>query len=500
MEPLARILVVDNDPSVGDDLQLIFSTLNYQVELAQGSGPALLADALQRAQRFRPHIAIIDVRLLDDYSDELSGVTLLKPFASARCILYSAHLTADLVREALRDHVYDWINKADRPERLIGIVERAAKSISAASNDLAIHWPQAWQIDEILAQVFADDNGKGTVSTTLLDDIMVQLYPAHHALYPTTMNGAVATPTATSRHRSFVTKIQPDNLEPQVAKVAKAGDVAQEVTCYNDHIKDRLSGHFHTRLERHATFWNVGIALYSFLGTPLNDIRTFSSFYQEQSDSNSIFQPLKHFFTEVWRRHYDERTPFHRHTTLYDIYKDEFGLDKKLERQPNRSVYQLFDRVQPSLPDPIQWLSRHRDDNSIPRLMCATVHGDLHGDNLFVNDRYAWVIDFERTGPSHALRDFAELEIDILTRLVDAKAPYGHGFPTEFYHTLIQIMDVSAVAAPSMATAIAVSTEMRKAIETIQWIRQSASTLAGYREPREYLWALLYYAIFACYM
>ena len=42
-------------------------------------------------------------------------------------------------------------------------------------------------------------------------------------------------------------------------------------------------------------------------------------------------------------------------------------------------------------------------------------HGDLHGDNLLVDKEHAWAIDFEHTGSGHILRDFAELEVDILS-------------------------------------------------------------------------------------
>ena len=69
------------------------------------------------------------------------------------------------------------------------------------------------------------------------------------------------------------------------------------------------------------------------------------------------------------------------------------------------------------MPNPVTWVLKHRVDSSTLSARQAITHGDLHGDNIFVDDIHAWAIDFERSGEGHILRDFTELEVDILTRL-----------------------------------------------------------------------------------
>lgn len=506
MNTLAKILVVDNDPSVGNDLTEILTPLGYEVYRAVGSGEQLLENAIQQGYAVRPHVAIVDLRLIDDYMDETSGISLLKPFSSAKCILYSSHLTATVTRDARKLGAYEWLNKADDPELLVQIVQEAAETMSARQKGLSIHWPESWQVPQVLTQIFPapPEDAVTPVDREVLDDVLRQLFPEQNVLLASTLSGAIVTITATSRARSFVMKIMPDQLEPQVVKVAKAADVAREVENYQVHVENRLGGHFHTRLERHVTFWDMGAALYSFLGTPLNTIRTFSSFYRGQQESEGIVVPLRHFFLEVWQRHYATWHALPEQTTLFDRYDEQFHLKAKLAREPDRMLFRVLAGVEPQLPDPIDWLRRHNDQSIAIGAKEIIAHGDLHGDNLFVSGQHAWVIDFERTGRHHALCDFAELEIDILTRLIRKNGMSDSAFRQAFVNLLLLLMQREFAGSSSTSTPtepiLPADRELRKAAETILALRRLAQQSVGHRDGQEYLWALLFDAIFACYM
>ncbi len=67
--------------------------------------------------------------------------------------------------------------------------------------------------------------------------------------------------------------------------------------------------------------------------------------------------------------------------------------------------------------NPATWILAHAEESRIHSAQLAITHGDLHGDNMFVEEDHCWAIDFERTGRGHILRDFVELEEDIITRL-----------------------------------------------------------------------------------
>ena len=197
MDTLAKILIVDNDPSVGEDLATMLDPRKYETHLVTGNGMQLLQNAIRLGQQIRPHIAIVDVRLLDDYTDETSGIKLLEPLASAKCILYSSHLTATITRDARRHGAYEWINKADDPELLLQIIEDAATIMSARQKQLTVHWPDSWKIPQIVEQVFATENDapSNPVDHNVLNDVLVQLFPQQQRLYAATLSGAIVTIT-----------------------------------------------------------------------------------------------------------------------------------------------------------------------------------------------------------------------------------------------------------------------------------------------------------------
>lgn len=497
---LAKILVVDNDPTVGADLEEMLVTIGYEVQVTPGSGEELLSNAIKAGRNFRPHVVILDLRLLDDYSDETSGLQLLEPLSSARCILYSAHLTPSVTRDARKFGAHEWLNKADAPELLLEIINEATNRLSSRSRHWVVRWPDSWPMPLIVKQVFpqADEN-----ETTLLNDLLIQLFPRQQTLQVSTVSGAIVTLTSPSHRRSVVIKVTPDNQEPQIVKFAEASQIRDEARHYEQYVHHRLAGLFHTQLERSVEFWDVGAALYSFLGTPLNAIWSFAAFYADQPDCEAILKPLHHFFYEVWQRNYRERAALGQ--SLYDHYQERFQLEEKLARPLTTELKLRLQLTQPRLDDPIAWVQRHKESSLFADAQSAIVHGDLHGDNLFVNGQYSWAIDFERTGPSHILRDFAELELDILARLLTLPMPpppAPSGFDPRFVELVKFLMD---------AHFLPVETQMRylqgielpeiyKAAQSILSLRAIAKTVTLYQNPREYLWAVLFDALFAACM
>jgi CheY-like chemotaxis protein len=139
VKPMPRILILDNDPRVGDDLRAMLEPLGYRVEVAQGVGQTLLDHAVVMAHRFRPHIAIVDLRLLDEYVDDRSGLKLLRYLQSTRRILYSAYLKPEVTSEASKRYgATDWVSKDESPQRLLDAITNAAQESCAGHRDLDI--------------------------------------------------------------------------------------------------------------------------------------------------------------------------------------------------------------------------------------------------------------------------------------------------------------------------------------------------------------------------
>lgn len=484
------VLIVDNDPRIRQDLQDILSGAGYRVKVVEGTGQALLGQAMIDAHGFRPHVAIVDLRLLDEYSDDHSGFVLLEALRSVRCILYSAYLTPKLVRRALAAGVASVVGKSESPERLLDAIANTAREIGAWQRDLAIHKPAAWTSQRIIWTLFGED---ADVPPGIVEDVLSRLFPESREITLETLEGAVVTPRPVIRGRSVVLKAWPNNrLEPLVVKLAPAEGIIEEGQNYFEYVKGNLRGHFHAILEGHpVTFWDLGGVLYSFVGAPRQRLPNFASFYREQQEPQAILQPLRHFFTEVWGDLYKDATKLEQ--PLFRSYDKVLHLEERLLDFPNKERQRAFRGVPIPLPNPVSWVLRHIDDSAIPSTYQAITHGDLHGDNLFVDESHAWAIDFERSGPGPILRDFAELEVDIVTRLVSLPEE-DHSL---FYELAVVLAEPSEPTMPFQPTdQLLKNFETSKALNVITGLRSLAHEVTHYSDSREYLWGLLLDTLF----
>jgi hypothetical protein len=152
----------------------------------------------------------------------------------------------------------------------------------------------------------------------------------------------------------------------------------------------------------------------------------------------------------------------------------------------------------PGLPgmyiNPAAWILSHQADSYFPSASQATIHGDLHGDNLFIDQDHAWAIDFERSGPSHILRDFVELEQNIVTRLMV--------LPENDLHLFYQVvLSLTKPVLPRETILIhrefKKDAEITKALEVINALRSLAQSVTQYQDMHEYYWGLLLDAAFS---
>jgi signal transduction histidine kinase/CheY-like chemotaxis protein len=117
--PPARLLVVDDEPTVTDLLQEFLGSLGYEVEVAS-SGEAAVA----RLPGFHPEVVLSDLNM--------SGLTGLDVVRHARevdpecmVILITGETTTAVALDALRQGAYDYIIKPFELDDVQGSVERA---------------------------------------------------------------------------------------------------------------------------------------------------------------------------------------------------------------------------------------------------------------------------------------------------------------------------------------------------------------------------------------
>jgi CheY-like chemotaxis protein len=489
--PPVRVIVVDDDPQVQADLEEMLEPWGYDVRAAQGRGEALIRASTRLANRFRPHIAIVDLCLWDDCGPDRSGLKVIEAFQSAHCILYSAFLSFEVLRQVRSERV-TWISKAESPQKLVDAIESASRQVCARCSELRVYAPEGWSPRKVVKTIFPAHD---LPPPDVVEDLLRHLFPTSRTVTLEFIEDTDGELGPVGRGRSMVTKVwRDDKINPLVLKLGPAKRIKQEVDNYGQHIDGNVGGLFYAGIQDQPRyFWDLGGVLYTFLGTPSHNLNSFAHHYRTHHDPNAILWPLHHLLTEVWGHFYRASGP---HTEpLFAAYDGVLRLRKRLEGDVAQSLrWPLHLRGIPTdLPHPIRWVQQHKDAPTIPRTRLAITHGDLHGDNLFVDPDHAWVIDFERSGPGPILRDVTELEVDILTRLI-ASGNTDLGA----YYTL-----VLALASPSRPDApipdvdgLDADSELAKALHIIQGLRTLAQQVIVIQDQREYLWGLLLDALF----
>jgi CheY-like chemotaxis protein len=486
---VVRVLVVDNDLQARSQVVKMLEGVGYRAKAAEGQGVKLKESAKKLALAFKPHVVIMDLRLSDEHADDRSGLELWKDpsFSSARCILYSAHLVQNykITREAFQQKgVEDVIGKEDSPQSLVDAVERVARKGCGCKNELSVAWPAAWNEEAVIRYLYEDAEN---LPRDMVMDVFGRLFPDTKSLALKALEGTAQSSMAVPHGRAVLFQAWPDDKEPVVVKLAPQNRILREVEAYEKFIQDRLVGRFSELLQKYTVFWDLGGICYSFMGSSQNSMETFSAFYQRIKHAEEITKPLEHFFGEVWSRHYkDSRKPLAEN--LYRAYDPFLKLRQRMKDFPIQEKIIPFREFPGAFLNPVVWIPAHEADSYFPHANQAVIHGDLHGDNFFVDPDHAWTIDFERSGNSHILRDFVELEQNIITRLM--------ALPESdlllFYKVSVSLTKpVSPTEPIQIPKYLEKIEEIKKAVEVINELRSIAHRVTRYEDMHEYYWGLL---------
>jgi CheY-like chemotaxis protein len=482
----ARVLIVDDDVQTCQLLGSLLESDGFAVQVVNGGDPSLVERAVEAAQHHRPHVIIVDLRLqnIEDYS----GLDLLHRVESAHCIVYSAHLTPGILRD-VHQRLFDFVEKQDSPQLLRTGVRRAASVKAAARSDLHIEWHKGTDragLARTMAQV-----GLPEPPPDILDDLVAQLCGEAQQVELAPLQRTQSAPSGVSRTRSAVFLAQTDDLQPTVIKFARRSQIEREEENYQRYIQHRLPARFSARQLKTAKFWDIGGVMYTFMGGEVERLPTFATFYHQQDDPSAIVRPLRFFFNDVWGENYRNRQPLAA-LSLLEAYDQVFAL-REHEREINQFVYQMEwpDQLPGKQKNPVAWAFQRAGPDAPKGALQAVTHGDLHGDNLFVDGERAWAIDFERSGPGHILRDFVELEVDILARLVPVDGVEDSHY-LELLNKLyaLPLVKEEEAIGPGLAHPAA-----QKALAVIAGLRKVARAIVSYKEE-EYLWSTLFDALF----
>jgi len=495
-----RVLLVDNEEQIVELYQELIEFWGYSAVVAEGVGKGLLKDAKEKAREFRCQMALVDMRLADNFDeDDTSGLELIKEIKPAETIIVSGYGTLDLALETVKNRgAADFFEKSDDPDKLKAKMDKVAGQICASHKTTIIGPPE---ILHLTTRTLFDAKQVPIEAHDQVLDVLVRLFPNARSLRLEKMTSTTVSSdfSTVPRPRSVVLQVYEDDLQPMIVKIARLEKIKKEVGNFEKYIKGRLVGNHVPHLEGSVELWDIGGIKLSYV----NSIEeTFTNFVFKQP-IEIIAQSLEFFFGRTWAMHYSRANDVSK-TSLFDMYCEVWGHEWFI-RAKDYVMPAVLDGVHPaswhSIPksNPIDWLKeiyRNNGMESDPTLVNtsrrAVTHGDLHADNLLIDDTHnGWVVDFERTGEGHALQDFIELEADIITRIAGAR----EDFPS-YYDFCIAIAAAHTLEDPLPKHLFPADDQTRKLLDVINVIRNLAVQCTKITDFRQYLLGLYFNTIF----
>lgn len=511
-----RVLVVENDPKWRQDHLKNLEDWGYDPYVAEPSGDAsnpfqsLWNDAIAKAGRYRCHVALVDMRLRDDDDPgDTSGLKLVPQLAPTVSIIVSAKGDDRTVRAALKsppdvpERAHDFVAKNDGPEALQKAIQEAVNLYWLRFGRKAIDW-RSYNLpnsSHLIQRFFPDD---GDVPQEEIEDLLWKLYPDAKELRVSGQENADRTPSASVRPRSVLLQVwENDKIDPDIVKIAHSDRPFDEFTRYHDYVEGKFPRKYYAVLKSVESLWDVRGARYEHVGN-WGRMALFRKFYRSRNpqDIRRVIQT----FANDWGAHYfrtrsdSDRRLFQEFTAVWgeNWVKRLSQSDESLSLTSSKEGFRDWFETTLGLDDPIIWLKKRLgmdginvEDRSPSPVRMAVLHGDLQGDNCFVDteNSHLWLIDFERSGPGPIVEDWVEMEVDILTRL----GCFSLQDRDDFLEVIARLNSPLDFWQP--APLVTGLPEAVKAFEVIAEIRRQAKTTTGLsdssQDTRLYRWALL---------
>lgn len=418
------ILLIEDREDFSTPLRRWLKEEGYDVKLA-----LTYSDALSLLDNEHFHLAIVDIRLVENDDQNEQGLQILDKLEEMGlkdilpCIVLSAHPTVENILKATQElGVWHFIEKETgyRKKLLKAIQEKFDYKIKI---NFALQYDDNSQelMPEVITNIEWPPGKKPRCQLLTLQtrDLFGKLFVDAKRLHISKLKPGLTGAAIVHARPTWDRGVGPS----YVVKVSRRDKIAVEEKNYCEYVEKYIAPDTIARVDK-AYSRHLGAIVYTFAerdGTPLDE---FDHYYQD-SDAEKITNSLRRLFNNTCGYWYDHRE--RRNRSLPKLYYNAFQLTQErlvesiTEVLPHFEATQEtlhFEHIPTGLINPIAWLTNHANE-CVSSVYHSITHGDLTGRNILVDkDGRCWLIDFYRTYESHILRDFVILETDIKYRLL----------------------------------------------------------------------------------
>lgn len=483
-----RVLIADNDTAVAK--RLIETLSDFEIRWVQLHNENVITAFIDASTAFKPHVIIISLDFFMKclITDETSLSFLKDRSEGVVTLLYAIDLSKSPPPNLT--HKYDMTINMNRYDTLPSLVNAVKTAVHVRCYSRDLHWESLFQSPTTQAQVahaFQDQR----VAAHLLDDVMWQLLD-EYAIQSLEIVGGVDSTGVPVRQFSVAYNARLDDGRRIFIKLAPREHNQLEIHNYYTYIHKKLGSENYAKLEKTTDFWVVGGLVCEFLGTSYEPFPTFTTHFHTNHQIVTIVKPLEYFFFTIWMPHF--RAASRRNDVdLYMTYSEALLLEKRLLTLglKNPFLASIMRRFDYDLDAFHVFVSTRMPTDQID---FSVVHGDLHGNNLLVDNMgCAWIIDYERIEESHILRDIAQLHGFLVTHFIPPELSQA-----QIYDVMMQsLLSHNAKIPPSLKHQSYESRNtIRKLLGVTSWLQQAAKRISPKHTYEEYLVALLVDGLF----
>lgn len=508
--PIQSVLFADNHRDFLDTRTEFLENAGYQVLKA-----STLEDAQELMNNRRVHLAILDIRMVNDEdSKDTSGLMLAKEskLRSIPKIILTDHPDYQIVREALGPALnglppaVGFLAKPEGPDAMIRAVRAAFARHVHINWGLLIRWRESLSflqlvnlIDPKLDNVFWFDRANE------LEDLFRKLF---FDCVQLTIGRLLI--KSKSKVSVEIYAYNSENTEAQfILTCGSKQRIAEEDERYNN-FRPRGSELVNTIQLKTIETVHFAAILYQLVGGDWDKIIPFPTLYL-QWPTNEVLAVIDDFFTTTLASWHAQSRGSIGGKNLEKLCQDWLELDEvalheeALERRlevlctriltsgvgwfdytSRQLTFRLSDGSSVFYPNPIVCLNE-RQITIESSVLSGIIHGCIDASNIFADQAgQTWMVNFGKVTRGALLCDLVALEMTIKLDLFNSA-------DLQMRHRLEkQLLVLTTLNAPISSEEL--PTEFDKPLRTIERIRHLAVTVTG-SDPKPYFIAILFYTL-----